>query len=189
MSKLRHVFLGLLSAAAVWSTEANAQTVNGTLKLTLTGTLRVAGTGYTVVNCKAYAVLIPTTASTETVSAAGVLSWLFSADQSANAHAGFDYSTAGSSVTGTKPVQGSSAGSVTAFTCVVNVPYTFTDAAGSGQSLAVMYEVQASDNSTCAAGYCPFPPTYPGGHTRQVQQIAVPPADGAVTSLSAHLKL
>jgi hypothetical protein len=123
------------------------------------------------------------------VSAAGVLSWLFTGDQSANAHAGFDYSTAGSSVTGTKPVQGSSAGSVTPFTCVVNVPYTFTDAAGSGQSLAVMYEVQASDNASCGTGYCPFPPKYPGGHTRQVQQIALPPANGTVTSLSVNLKL
>lgn len=189
MRKLRHVLLGLLSAAAVLSAEANAATVNGTLKLTLTGTLRVAGTGYTTVDCKAYAVLIPTTDSSVTVSAAGLLSWLYSGDQSANAHAGFNYSTAGSSVTGTKPIQGSSAGSVTGFTCVISVPYTFTDAAGSGQSLAVMYEVQASDPGYLFPPTYNFPPTYPGGHTRQVQQIALPPANGTVTSLSAHLKL
>jgi len=112
----------------------------------------VPGTGYTTANCKAYAVLIPSTQSTVTVGAAGLLSWLYSADQSANAHAGFDYSTAGSSVTRIKPIQGKSAGTVTAFTCVVHVPYTFTDAVG-GQSIAVMYDVTASDNSPYVSGY------------------------------------
>jgi len=142
----------------------------------------VPGTGYTTANCKAYAVLIPSTQSTVTVGAAGLLSWLYSADQSANAHAGFDYSTAGSSVTRIKPIQGKSAGTVTAFTCVVHVPYTFTDAVG-GQSIAVMYDVTASDNSPYVSGYGStgygFPPTYPGGHARQIMQIALPPSDGA----------
>ena len=124
MAKLRHVVLSVVSAAAILSTEAGAAEVNGTLSLTLTGTLRIAGTGYTTANCKAYAVLIPSTQNTVTVSAAGLLSWLYSADQSANAHAGFDYVTAGSAITGVKPVQGSSAGTVTAFTCAVHVPYT-----------------------------------------------------------------
>jgi|SRR5271165_4514255 len=146
------------------------------------------GHGYTTVDCKAYAVLIPTTPGTVTLSGAGVLSWLYSADQSANAHAGFDYSTAGSSVTGIKPIQGSSAGTVTAFICAVHVPYTFTNAVG-GQSMVVMYDVTASDNSPCVAGYCPFPPTYPGGHARQVMQIATPPADGGTIEVSAHPKL
>ena len=122
--KASHLFLSVVSAAAILSTEAGAAEVNGTLSLTLTGTLRIAGTGYTTANCKAYAVLIPSTQNTVTVSAAGLLSWLYSADQSANAHAGFDYVTAGSAITGVKPVQGSSAGTVTAFTCAVHVPYT-----------------------------------------------------------------
>ncbi len=188
MKKLHHVFLSIVSAAAILSTQAGATEVNGTLKLTLTGTLRVAGTGYTVANCKAYAVLIPTTDSSVTLGAAGLLSWLYSGVQSANAHAGFDYSTAGSSVTGIKPVPGSTAGTVTAFTCALAVPYTFTNPIG-GQSMAVMYEVTATDGSSCATGYCPFPPTYPGGHTRQIMQIAVPPADPGSIVLSAKVKL
>ena len=187
MAKLRHVLLSVVSAAAIWSTEASAAEVNGTLKLTLTGTLKVAGTGYTAINCKAYTVLIPSTSSAVTLGAAGVLSWLYSADQSANAHAGFAYSTVGSSVTGVKPT-GSNPGSVTAFTCAVDVPYTFTDAGGT-QNIAVMYDVTASDNAPCSTGYCPSPPKYPGGHTRQVQQIALPPASPGTITLSASLKL
>jgi len=179
MANLRHVLLSVVAAAAIWSTEANAADVNGTLKLTLTGTLRVTGTGYTAINCKAYTVLIPSTSVNVTLSAAGLLSWLYSADQSANAHAGFDYATAGSSVTGVKPTS-SNPGSVTGFTCLVDVPYTFTDAVGA-QSIAVMYDVTASDNG--------FPPKYPGGHTRQVQQIALPPTNGGVITVSASLKL
>jgi hypothetical protein len=187
MGKLRHVLLSVVSAAAIWSTGAQAAEVNGTLKLTLTGTLRVAGTGYTTINCKAYTVLIPSTSGNLTLSAAGVLSWLYSADQSANAHAGFDYSTAGSSITGVKPA-GSNPGSATGFTCLVDVPYTFTNAIG-GESIAVMYDVTASDNSPCAAGYCPSAPKYPGGHTRQVQQIALPPTNGGVINVAASLRL
>ncbi len=99
MEKLRCIFLSVMSAAAILSTEAGAAEVNGTLSLTLTGTLRIAGTGYTTANCKAYAILIPSTQNSVTVSAAGLLSWLYSADQSANAHVGFDYVTAGSSIT------------------------------------------------------------------------------------------
>jgi hypothetical protein len=186
MKSLRQSFLGVGAAVALLLTPASAAIVNGTVKLTLTGTLRVAGTGYTGINCKAYAVLIPSTDSS--VSAADVLSWLYSADQSANAHAGFDYSTPGSSVTGTAPIPPSNAGSVTGFTCLVDVPYNFTNAVG-GQSIAVMYEVTASDKSPCVTGYCPSPPTYPGGHTRQVMQVAAPPSNGGVINLTAHLKL
>ena len=69
MKKLRYVFFGVVSAAAILSTQAEAQEVNGTLTLTLKGTLRVAGTGYTTVNCKAYAVLIPSIDSTVTAGA------------------------------------------------------------------------------------------------------------------------
>jgi hypothetical protein len=188
MKKLRYMFYGVVSAAAILSTQASAEEVTGTLTLTLKGTLRVAGTGYTTVNCKAYAVLIPSTDSSVAVGAAGLLSWLYSGDQSANAHAGFDYSTPGSSVTGIKPVPNSSAGTVTAFTCVVHVPYTFTNAVG-GQSIAVMYDATATDNSPCVTGYCAFPPTYPGGHARQVMQIAAPPSNGGKIDLTASLKL
>lgn len=191
MKKLVHLFLSVVSAAALLSTEASASVINGTVNLTLTGTLRVPGTGYTKVDCKAFAVLIPTTDATVSLGAAGVLAWLYSADQSANAHAGFatqfgGYSTAGSSVTGNPP-SSTNAGTVTAFTCSVHVPYTFTDAVG-GQSVAVMYEVSASDSGG-PIGNTLSPPTYPGGHTRQVMQIALPPANGGVINLSAHLKL
>jgi hypothetical protein len=188
MVELRYFLLSVLSAVAAMSTHANAQEVNGALKLTLNGTLRVEGTGYTTANCKAYAVLIPTTNSAVTVGGAGLLSWLYNADQSSNAHAGFDYTTGGSSITGVKPVPPTSAGRVSGFTCVVNVPYTFTNAVG-GQSIAVMYDVSVSDGSPCATGYCPFPPKYPGGHSRQVMQIAVPPSNGGVINLSANLKM
>ena len=132
MMKLQKVLFSVLSAAAVLSTDANAASLSGTLTLTLTGTLRVVGTGYTAANCSATAALIPTISSTETLGGAGLLSWLLSADQSAKAHAGFDYSTSGSSVSGVKPIPGSSAGNVTGFKCVVNVPYTFTNPAGRG---------------------------------------------------------
>lgn len=47
MSKLRYVLLGVLSAAAVLSSEANAQTVSGKVKLTLNVRLGIAGTGLT----------------------------------------------------------------------------------------------------------------------------------------------
>ena len=70
------------------------------------------------------------------------------------------------------------------------MPYTFTDAVG-GQSIAVMYDVSASDGAPCnkVVGYCPAAPTYPGGHTRQVMQIDLPPPNGGVINLSANLKL
>ena len=187
MAGLSHLLLSVASAVAIVTTAANAGTVNGTLKITLTGTLSVAGTGYTAANCRAYAVLIPSITNATTLSAAGLLSWLYSADQSANAHAGFDSTTAGSSVTGVKPGPNTS-GSVTGFTCVIQVPYTFTNATGS-ESIAVMYDVSVADGGVCAVGYCPTPSKYPGGHTRQVMQIAVPPANGGVTNLSASLKM
>ena len=133
MKQLGLAFLGVVSAAALLSTEVSAETINGVVQITLTGTLRLAGTGYTTVDCSAHVVLIPTTASTVTLSAAGLLSWLSSAYQSANAHTGFDYSTAGSSISGVAPNPPSNAGSVTGFTCMVRVPYTFTNAVG-GQS-------------------------------------------------------
>ena len=186
MKKLSYsLFLGVAAAAAIVSAAVGATVVNGTLNLTLNGTLRVAGTGYTTVNCTAHAILIPSTDSAVTVGAAGLLSWLSTADQSANAHAGFDYSTTGSSVTGIKPVEGSTVGTVTAFTCVVHVPYRFTDSVG-GQSILVLYDVTASDNGSV---FPSSPPTYPGGHTRQVMQIAAPPSDGGTIGLSTTLKL
>ncbi len=188
MAKLHHVLLSVFAATAVLSMAANAATVNGTLKLTLTGTLNVAGSGYTTVNCKAYAVLIPTTTSAATLSAAGILSWLYSADQSSNAHAGFDYSTAGSSVIGVTPVSPTNPGNVSGFTCVLNVPYTFTNATG-GESIAVMYDVNVSDGMPCVIGYCPAAPKYPGGHSRQIMQIALPPQNGGAINLSASLKM
>ena len=71
---------------------------------------------------------------------------------------------------------------------MIQVPYTFTNATGS-ESIAVMYDVSVADGGVCAVGYCPTPSKYPGGHTRQVMQIAVPPANGGVTNLSASLKM
>lgn len=189
MAKRSHLLLGVAAAVAVLTTGASAGPVTGTLKITLTGTLAVAGTGYTAANCKAYALLIPATPSTTTLSAAGLLSWLYSADQSANAHAGFGTSTAGSSVTGVPPNPGTGfAGSVTGFTCVVSVPYDFTNGTGS-EDIAVMYEVSVSDGAPCVTGYCPVAPKYPGGHTRQVMQVKAPPTNGGVTNLSASLRM
>ena len=187
MKHLGLIRLGFISAAAFLATEASADTVNGVAVVNLNGTLRVAGTGYTTIDCKAYVVLIPTTTNTVTLTTAGVLSWLYSGDQSASAHVGFDYSTAGSSITGVKP-SSASPGSVTGFLCNIRVPYTFTNAVG-GQSLAVMYEIKAKDNSPCAVGYCPFPPTYPGGHAREMMQIVAPPSNGSSISLSAQPRL
>jgi hypothetical protein len=187
MKHLALICSGFISAAALLTTEASAETVNGVAVVNLTGGLRVAGTGYTTVDCKAYVLLIPTTTNTVTLTTAGVLSWLYSGDQSASAHVGFDYLTAGSTITGVKP-SSSSAGSVSGFHCNIRVPYTFTNAVG-GQSLAVMYEVKAKDNSPCVQGYCAFPPTYPGGHAREMMEIVAPPANGGTISLSAQPRL
>ena len=194
MAKRSHLLLGVAAAAAVLTTGASAATVNGTLKITITGTLSVAGTGYTAANCNALALLIPAIDNAATLSGAGLLSWLYSADQSANAHAAFGVmgiggSTPGSSVTGVPPNPATGAvGSVSGFTCVITVPYTFTNATAAGtENIAIMYNASASDPG---AYYPTFaPPKYPGGHTRQLMQVKLPPANGTVTNLSANVKL
>lgn len=130
-----------------------------------------------------------------TVSTAGLLSWLNVANQSRTANVSFDHTTDGSSINGTAPTyntyhQVTSPGSVTGFTCVITVPYNFANT-NNNESLAVMYSVSASDGAPClkTAGYCPFPPTFPGGSQRQVLQIALPPQNGGIVNVSQNVTL
>lgn len=194
MSELRKILLvGASTCCAFFSWPANAAVVEGTLTVKLTGTLRVAGKGYTSVDCKARAVLIPTTGSSVTIGTATLLPWLQSGVHSSSGHAGFANSTEGSSVVGETPTS-TTAGSVTGFTCKVVVPYRFSNASDSGQSIAVVFEVSASDPGAWISpgGNVPpsfVPPSYPGGSTTQVKQIALPPANPGVISITSGVKL
>lgn len=170
------------SLAAPWVSEpADAATLSGTLTMTINVTLRVPGKGYTMVNCSAHAYLVPPTGATVNLSATLPFSWMSrAATQSSNAVASHAYKTTGSTIAGTPPTP-TSAGTVTAAKCVVTVPYTFSNPNASLQNIAVVYSATVTDPGAIVSGALVFP-GHPGGKTKQVVQIAAPPAGGAIAA-------
>lgn len=216
---LRSVATGLVIALISFfspSSQGNAATLTGTLALTINGSLSVAGTGFTSASCNASVFLIPATNSGTTLSSQIPNPWLSGAFQQGNARAAFavngvNFSTAGSSMTGTAPVpvvtspSTPSAGSATGFKCVITVPYTFTNSnpTVSAQNVMIVYTASAKDNggplitnpnpttcgTNCVTNFSFATPTFAGGKTTQTQLIALPPASGTTTSLSVNVKL